>query len=72
MPFPEDGHMSGQSMMEAYVVCDIFLYIYVHLLVLISHNMRCLYGKISCNIQRDNFLNILDGSAVKKSTVLLF
>jgi hypothetical protein len=45
MPFREDGHMSGQNMVEAYGVCDIFLYIYAHLLVLIPHNMRCLYAK---------------------------
>ena len=45
MPFPEDGHLSGRNMLEAYSVCDILLYIYVHLLVLLSHNMRCLDEK---------------------------
>jgi len=52
-------------MVEAYSVCDIILYIYAHLLVLISHNMRCLYAKKSCNIPTDNFLTMIDENAVK-------
>jgi hypothetical protein len=56
MPFHEDGHISGRNMVEVYGVCDILLYVYVHLLLLISYNMRCLYEKIlqHTNSQRFN------------------
>jgi hypothetical protein len=73
MPFPEDGHMSGQNVVEAYGVCDILLDIYAHLLVFdITQYEMFVCKEKSCNIPTDYFLNINDGNAVKKSTVLLF
>ena len=52
MPFYEDGQRSGRNVVQAYGVCDILLYIYVHMLVLISLNMKCLYAKK--NLQHTN------------------
>jgi len=66
MPFYEDNHVTGGNMVEAYGVCDILLYIYAHMLVLISHNMRCLYTKKTCNIPTANSLTIIDEDAVKE------
>jgi hypothetical protein len=37
MHLPDDGHMSDWNMPEVNGVYNIFLYIYGHLLVLISH-----------------------------------
>jgi len=56
MSFPEDGHMSCQNMVAAFGLCDIVLYIYKHLLVLISHDMRSLCAKKkAANYQQKTF-----------------